>query len=144
MTIAPFDGLEFSGAKLALYLGPHLLVSLRDETPGILHPGLWDLPGGGRENGESPVQCVLRETVEEFGLRLCPGDLIWGRGFGAGPGRAWFFVAFLDHAALGRIRFGDEGQGWRLMCPLEYTRHPYAIAAFRDRLALSRAEMGQS
>ena len=38
--------MTFSGAKLALFLGPDLLVILRDDRPDIPWPGRWDLPGG--------------------------------------------------------------------------------------------------
>ena len=57
------------GAKLALFVGARLLVLHRDDRPGLLWPGFWDLPGGGREGAESPLDCALRETREEFGLR---------------------------------------------------------------------------
>jgi len=30
--------------------------------------GLWDLPGGGMESGESPQQTLIREMFEEMGL----------------------------------------------------------------------------
>jgi 8-oxo-dGTP pyrophosphatase MutT (NUDIX family) len=36
----------------------------------------WDLPKGGAEPGESPVQAALRETREETGLALATGDLL--------------------------------------------------------------------
>lgn len=31
--------------------------------------GFWEFPGGGLEWGEDPESCVLRETLEETGLR---------------------------------------------------------------------------
>lgn len=35
----------------------------------------WFTPGGGREPGESPEQCAVREVLEETGLRLDPSGL---------------------------------------------------------------------
>jgi 8-oxo-dGTP pyrophosphatase MutT (NUDIX family) len=41
--------------------------------------GEWGLPGGGREPGETVVECVLREVREETGLVLSADDLApWG------------------------------------------------------------------
>lgn len=35
-----------------------------------LHPGLWDLPGGGLGVGESLEECLVREVREETGFRI--------------------------------------------------------------------------
>ena len=32
----------------------------------------WDIPKGGAESGESPVQAAIRETFEETGIALTP------------------------------------------------------------------------
>ncbi|MGR3761549.1 NUDIX hydrolase [Roseobacteraceae bacterium NS-SX3] len=126
--------MTFSGAKLALFLGHELLVIRRDDNPGIPYPNHWDLPGGGREGDESPAACALRETQEEVGLALREADLTWARHYERPRGTVWFFAAHLPAAAAGRIRFGDEGQGWRLMDPARYCTHPLAVPHFAQQL----------
>jgi 8-oxo-dGTP diphosphatase len=124
----------FTGAKLALFLGPRLLVYRRDDRPGLPWRGRWDLPGGGRERGESPLACVRRETYEEFGLILPPRALRYAR---RSPGRAgpvWFFAARLPAAWAGRIRFGDEGQFWRLVHLGTFLTAPDAIPMLQARV----------
>ena len=36
----------------------------------------WDIPKGGSEPGESPLQTALRETAEECGLQFAADDLL--------------------------------------------------------------------
>ena len=36
----------------------------------------WDIPKGGSEPGESPLQTAVRETAEECGLRFAPHELL--------------------------------------------------------------------
>jgi len=131
-------GGAFHGAKLALFIGEGLLVYLRDDDPGIPWPAFWDLPGGGREGTESPVECVLRETHEEFGLHLSGDDLVYSRAEPAAQGAravSWFFAAHLPAAAAGEVRFGTEGQCWRMVKPAAYHRHLRAVPHLRARLA---------
>ena len=105
---------DFLGAKLALFVGADLVVILRDDRADIPFPGHWDFPGGGREAGESPAACVLRETREELGLVLAEAHLA---------------VARVDDIVL-----GDEGQCWQLMPPDVYCDHPKGVPNFQSRL----------
>nr|WP_245645329.1 NUDIX domain-containing protein [Pseudonocardia acaciae] len=50
-----------------------LLLIRRGQPPG---QGLWSLPGGRVEPGESDHQAVVREIEEETGLRVRPGRLL--------------------------------------------------------------------
>jgi 8-oxo-dGTP diphosphatase len=54
-----------------------LLLRLRDNLPGLPFPGMWDLVGGAMEEGETPEDAVVRETLEELGLVL-EDFLYWG------------------------------------------------------------------
>ncbi len=127
----------FHGAKLVLTQGGRLLTYLRDDRPGLPFPDHWDLPGGGREGGESPLRCALRELHEEFGLCLPPSRLT-GRAFASRqfPGRrSWLFAGTLTAADVAGIRFGDEGREWRMMPLADFVSHPRAIPQFRDLVA---------
>lgn len=136
---------DFGGAKIALLYGGQVLVYLRDDNPAIPWPGCWDLPGGGREGDETPVQCVQRETEEEFGILLPARQIVWQQRYaGITPGspHTWFMVGEITLAQIAAIRFGNEGQCWQMMPADEFVRHPQGIAHLRQRLADRLAQLG--
>jgi len=47
-----------------------VLLFLRDAKPSIPYPGMWDVPGGHVEPGETPRDCIVREMREELGVDL--------------------------------------------------------------------------
>ncbi|MFL4469055.1 NUDIX hydrolase [Tateyamaria armeniaca] len=123
------------GAKLALFVGDRLATLQRDDTPGLLWAGYWDLPGGGIEPGETPLQCVLRETREELSLALDPHQITWGRAYGTSSGDvSWFFAAHVAAAVEAQIVLGDEGQGWALMSVDTFVAHDTVVPQFKPRL----------
>ncbi|WP_240768981.1 NUDIX hydrolase [Paracoccus liaowanqingii] len=131
--------MDFHGAKLLLTLDGRMLTYLRDDRVGLPFPGHWDLPGGGREGSETPLDCALRELHEEFGLRL-PPDRLRGRTFpshAAPPMISWLFAGTLTADEIAAIRFGDEGQHWRMMPVAEYLAHPRAVPHFCDWIRAS-------
>ncbi|PYE84219.1 NUDIX domain-containing protein [Pseudoroseicyclus aestuarii] len=140
--VQDWDGSDFVGAKVAVYIGQRLLITRRDDFAHIDYPGLLDLPGGGREPGETPLQTAAREMDEEVGLRLEAGRLLWGRQFphALKPGPVWYFVLALPEGAEADITFGDEGQGWALMTPEAFLAAPDAIQPLQDRLRLYLAQ----
>ncbi|WP_341958584.1 NUDIX hydrolase [Pseudomonas sp. RC10] len=127
----------FSGAKIAVLCEGQLLIYLRDDIPTIPWPGLWDLPGGGREHDETPLQCALRETHEEFGLTLDPAWIVWQRLY-AGQGMhgldTWFFVAEVPPGTFDQVVFGDEGQRWLISSVEAFLALPDAIPRLQQRL----------
>ncbi|WP_204112307.1 NUDIX hydrolase [Shimia biformata] len=126
---------QFRGAKMALFIGPHLVTILRDEVDTIPWPGHWDLVGGGREGLESAADCAIRECHEEMGLVLDPGDLTWARRYERTGRFFWFFAAHLPQERQDDIRFGDEGQRFELVTAEAYLTNPGAIPRFQSRLS---------
>ncbi|MBD1551214.1 NUDIX hydrolase [Pseudomonas typographi] len=133
----------FSGAKIALLCDGQVLAYQRDAKPDIPWPGLWDLPGGGREGAESPLECALRETFEEFALTIDPatvsvGQVYPGRSAGALP--TWFFIAHVGPGTFGQVRFGDEGQRWAVLPIGDFIARDDAVPHLQQRL---RALLGR-
>lgn len=130
---------EFHGAKVALFVGDEILVYRRDNNPAIPFPNLLDLPGGGRENNETGVECVARETFEEFGLHIDPEEFEYVEHYPNwrnNGSNALFFVCFLTHDRLQDIVFGDEGQNWETMAVDEFLSRPDAVPHLQNRLSL--------
>jgi 8-oxo-dGTP diphosphatase len=138
---------DFVGAKAALFCDGRVLTCLRDDRPDLPWPGLWDLPGGGREGTESPEACLLRELSEEFGLLLAPDRLVWRRVFPSmldASRAAVFFGGRLTSAEVAAVRFGDEGQGWALMPVARFLGHAAAVPEMQRRAGIVWAEFGQA
>ncbi|MEI4471401.1 NUDIX hydrolase [Frigidibacter sp. MR17.24] len=137
MVLPGWDGSDFSGAKLVL-LGPdgRLLIYMRDNHRHIPWPGHWDLPGGGREGDETPIACALRELHEEFGIALWLGRIVWHHLRRASPLPGHYFGARITATEIERIRFGDEGQSWRMRPVGDYLRDANTIP---HQLAIVRA-----
>lgn len=51
-------------------------ILLTRNSPSGPMPGVWNLPGGGIDHGETPVDTVVRELWEECGLDAKIGDLL--------------------------------------------------------------------
>ena len=131
------DGLPFSGTKIALLCDGMVVTYLRDAKDGIPFPGLWDLPGGGREGEESPIDCALREVEEEFGLRLQRDRVHSLRRYKAGVAGAtdtYFCVAEVTGVELQQVRFGSEGQCWALMGVSDFIARKDAVPDLQRKL----------
>lgn len=128
---------DFSGAKIALFLGDLVLVYQRDDFPGLRYAGMWDLPGGGREGDETPAECALRELEEEFGIRVPADAITWHRIYPSADFTglsAHFFVGSMTREHVDAIVFGNEGQHWSLVHIDELLDREDFVSHYRDRL----------
>ena len=82
-----------------------LLLIKRGHEPGA---GLWSIPGGRIEPGETDAEALVREMFEETGLVVEVGPLI---GRVQRPGLAGAVIDIADYAATvtgGTLRPGDD------------------------------------
>src|SRR3984885_1497754 len=82
-----------------------LLLIKRGHEPGA---GLWSLPGGRIEAGETDAEALVREMLEETGLQVEPGRLL---GSVKRPGLDGDVIDIRDYAATvvsGTLRAGDD------------------------------------
>ncbi len=93
-----------------------LLLVLRGHEPG---KGLWSVPGGRIEPGETDQQAVVREAREETGLEVACGALL---GAVERPGLAGAVIDIRDYAAVvtgGLLVAGDDAADVRWVTAAE-------------------------
>jgi len=129
--------IDFIGVKIALFFDGTVLVCLRDSKPGLRFAGMWDFPGGGRENNEDPIECIIREVAEEFSITLKPDSIVWQKEYPAmhDPDlHAYFMVAKITQQDVDSIRFGEEGQEWKFMSADEFLSRNDVVPQLKGRL----------
>ncbi|MGE5298910.1 MAG: NUDIX domain-containing protein [Acidobacteriota bacterium] len=128
---------DFIGVKIALINNDQLLMIQRDDKPGLRYAGLWDFPGGGREDSETPEECVIREVNEELAIRLTPEQITYQKVHAAMHDpklNAYFMVAEISDKDIKNIVFGNEGQGWRMLSLDEFMNSNEVVEPLKGRL----------
>jgi 8-oxo-dGTP diphosphatase len=74
-------------AMLLIVTGKGLLLHLRDDKPGIAHPGCWAGFGGAVEEGETTEEALRREVREETGLEISGAAFLTAETDHEGDGR---------------------------------------------------------
>ena len=98
-----------------------MLLIKRGHAPGA---GLWSLPGGRIEPGETDAEALVREMREETGLVIDPGQLI---GTVRRPARDGVVFDIRDYAATvtgGTLRPGDDAADTRWVAASELESLP--------------------
>ena len=77
--------------------GQVLAVRLNKEKP----EGVWVMPGGKLEEGESARNCVIREAKEELGIEIKPIKIAGVGEVDYGEGNIWIFVYYQSELISG-------------------------------------------
>lgn len=132
------DGHTIIDAHVLLIRGGEVLLTRRRGTYG---DGMWHLPSGKLDPGESLTAAAVREAAEEVGVGIDPGDLrhvhtLHATGSGQRP-RLGIFFATERWTGEPRNREPDKcsGLGWFSLSALPEDVIPYPLAgiqAYRD------------
>ena len=128
---------DFTGCKIALFCDDRILTILRDDISTIPWPNMWELPGGGRENEETPFECVQREVFEELGLKLEEVAIVWAKEYQGmlDPAKiSIFMVGTITQEEFASITFGDEGQAYQMMDVSQFLSDEKVVPQLQDRL----------
>lgn len=96
------------GVGVAVVENRRVLLVKRGREPGR---GLWAVPGGKVELGETVEETARREVEEETGLRVEIGEVVWvGESMGEGTPPAWHYVLidFIGHPVGGELTARDD------------------------------------
>ena len=70
--------------------------------------GEWDIPGGGLQFGESPLECLEREIKEEVGLTACLDRLLYTTSVVSSPTRQTIGLFYLSYADSDNVILSHE------------------------------------
>jgi 8-oxo-dGTP diphosphatase len=88
----------------------HTLMVYRNKKPNDIHAGKWNGLGGKFEPGESPEECVIREVLEESGLRIPDPKLHGLLMFPNFKGHDWYVFVFTAREFAGQLIDSPEGR----------------------------------
>lgn len=129
-----FKNIEFGGVKGFVFIGEKILVYRRDNNTKNF-PLHIDLPGGGRENNESPFETFKREVSEEFGINIKEGDIsfcdIVQNIINPDKVSYLFITQPLEYTEKDII-FGNEGVEWMLLTIKEFIEREDGINKQQD------------
>ncbi|MFI6508498.1 NUDIX hydrolase [Streptosporangium sp. NPDC050855] len=98
-----------------------MLLVRRGRPPG---EGLWSIPGGRVEPGESDPEAVAREVLEETGLTVAPGPLAGTVDRPGVDGAVYEIRDYLAEVTGGALTPGDDAVDARWVAPAEFGSLP--------------------
>lgn len=127
-----------SGAKALIVCKGKILLYKRDNKPTIPYPDHWDFIGGGVEGNESFEEALIREINEEIGVN--PDEIYFIGKRAYGDRLAYRYICKINNNTYDKIRWGEEGQDFRLFT-LEEIRDLKLVPAYRDFILLNEGQL---
>jgi 8-oxo-dGTP diphosphatase len=109
---------DANAASVALIHGDEVLLIRRAFAP---FRGLWTLPGGRREPGETIEDCATREVHEELGLRIFELRPVMTMAIGEAQ-RRFQLAVFATTRFEGAITPSNEIADYRWLAPIDLHR----------------------
>lgn len=109
---------KFVGCKVCLINNGKIITILRDNISDIPYPNMWDLPGGGRENEETPYETMRREVKEELDINVPKSNVKYIKFYKSLTSlddKAVFMVCDIDDDLIKNINFKNEGQKYKIV-----------------------------
>jgi 8-oxo-dGTP diphosphatase len=131
-----FKKVDFNGSKGIVFVADKMLVYRRDDKTTNF-PLCIDLPGGGREGNETPLETFQREVKEEFGINIKKDDIEFSCSVPSvmqPQKKSFFMVTKKLQLKPEDVIFGDEGVEWMLMTTEEYIHRPDGIERQQKRV----------
>ena len=92
-----------------------LLCRISDQVPQFA--GIWTLPGGGLDFGESPADGMIREVMEEAGFKVRPTSIAGVNSVsGDLPDRSYHSIRIIYHTELLGGILTNEADGTTDLC----------------------------
>ncbi|MFI1257707.1 NUDIX hydrolase [Streptomyces netropsis] len=141
-------------APVANSVVPSVTAVVRNERGHVLlihkpDNGLWALPGGGHDVGESIADTVVREVREETGIAVVVGDIVGlytdpqhVMAYDDGEVRQQFSICFRARPTGGTLRTSSESKEVRWVSPTDLEKldiHPSMRLRIAHGLDESRA-----
>ncbi|MEI7688713.1 MAG: NUDIX domain-containing protein [Candidatus Nomurabacteria bacterium] len=114
--------LDFIGVKGMVFIDGKIIVIRRDNNTKIF-PLRIDLPGGGREKGESPFETFKRELKEELSIDINEEDILFAYLYGDETYKehlAYFMVTKNLNIKKEYVVLGNEGLEFKFISPEEF------------------------
>lgn len=98
-------------ASVVVVVDGRVLLVRRANEPGA---GLWSVPGGSVDPGETLQEAAAREALEEAGLEVAVGRELWVLTVPKGDGQQYEIHDFAATVTGGSLRAGDDATavGW--------------------------------